>query len=176
MEAVIQDGGALAVQDNAIGRKLEAAGASVLRYGLVLVLLWIGGIKFTAYEAEGIQPLVAHSPLMAWVYSVFSVRGFSMFLGVVEITTGTLIALRFVRPQLAVAGSLIAVVMFLTTLSFLLTTPGVWQMGYGFPALSGAVGGFLIKDVVLLGAALWSAGEAMRAAPDRSHPNHAIAS
>jgi uncharacterized membrane protein YkgB len=53
--------------------------------------------------------------------------------------------------------------MFLITLSFILTTPGVWQEGYGFPALSGA-GQFLIKDLLLLGAAIWTAGEALQAA------------
>ncbi len=54
--------------------------------------------------------------------------------------------------------------MFLITLSFLLTTPGVWQPGYGFPALSPSPGQFLAKDLVLLGAAIWTAGEALRAA------------
>jgi uncharacterized membrane protein YkgB len=53
--------------------------------------------------------------------------------------------------------------MFLTTLSFLVTTPG-WEPSLGgFPALSAMPGQFLLKDVVLLGAALWSAGEAARA-------------
>jgi reactive chlorine resistance protein C len=51
--------------------------------------------------------------------------------------------------------------MFLTTLSFLLTTPG-WESSLGgFPALSTSPGQFLIKDVVLLGVALHTAGEAM---------------
>jgi uncharacterized membrane protein YkgB len=35
---------------------------------LVLVLGWIGAMKFTAYEATGIQGLVASSPLMSWLY------------------------------------------------------------------------------------------------------------
>ena len=53
-----------------------------------------------------------------------------------------------------------AVLMFLTTLSFLLSTPG-WEASLGgFPALSVVPGQFLIKDLVLLGAALWSLGEA----------------
>jgi len=38
-----------------------------MRYGLVLVVAWIGAMKFTAYEANGIQPLVANSPFMGWV-------------------------------------------------------------------------------------------------------------
>ncbi|MBA3883619.1 MAG: DUF417 family protein [Chthoniobacterales bacterium] len=52
-------------------------GATVIRYGLVAVLLWVGLLKFTAFEAEGIQGLVANSPLMSWTYSVMSVRAFS---------------------------------------------------------------------------------------------------
>ena len=55
--------------------RLQMIGMHVARYGLVIVLLWIGGMKFTAYEAEGIQPLVANSPLMGWVYGVMSVAG-----------------------------------------------------------------------------------------------------
>ncbi len=146
------------------GQKLENIGATVIRYGLVAVLLWVGLLKFTAYEAEGIQGLVANSPLMSWTYSVMSVRAFSAVLGIIEITLGILIALRPVAPRLSAFGSIGAIVMFLTTLTFLLTTPGVWQPGYGFPSLSPMPGQFIAKDLVYLGAALWTAGEALRAA------------
>jgi len=146
------------------GQKLENIGATVIRYGLVAVLLWVGMLKFTAYEAEGIQGLVANSPLMSWAYSVMSVRAFSAVLGVIEITLGILIALRPVAPKLSAFGSIGAIVVFLTTLTFLLTTPGVWQPGYGFPCLSPMPGQFIAKDLVFLGAALWTAGEALRAA------------
>jgi len=54
--------------------------------------------------------------------------------------------------------------MFLITLTFVLTTPGVWQPGYGFPFPSPMPGQFLLKDLMLLGAAIWTAGEALRAA------------
>lgn len=146
------------------GQKLENIGAAVIRYGLAAVLLWVGLLKFTAYEAEGIQGLVANSPLMSWAYSVMSVRTFSAVLGVIEITLGLLIALRPVAPKLSAFGSIGAIVIFLTTLTFLLTTPGVWQPGYGFPCLSPMPGQFIAKDLVYLGAALWTAGEALRAA------------
>ena len=57
---------------------------------------------------------------------------------------------------------------FLTTLSFLATTPGVWEPSAGgFPALSGKPGQFLIKDLALLGIALWSLGEAWQASERR---------
>lgn len=151
------------VDSTGMGAKLENIGAKVIRYGLVIILLWVGALKFTAYEAEGVQGLVAHSPLLSWAYSVMSVRSFAALLGVVEITLGILIATRPVAPKLSAIGSLGAIIMFLITLSFMLTTPGVWQPGYGFPFLS-SNGQFLAKDLLLLGAAIWTAGEALLAA------------
>ncbi|HEX8201325.1 MAG TPA: DUF417 family protein [Isosphaeraceae bacterium] len=157
-----------------MGDRLRMIGTHVARYGLVIVLLWIGGMKFTAYEAEGIRPLVANSPLMGWVYRAMSVGGFSSLLGVVEIAVGLLIALRPVWPMGSAAGSGLAVGMFLTTLSFLITTPG-WEPSLGgFPALSAMPGQFLLKDVVLLGVALFTAGEALGAIRPR-HPVAAAA-
>jgi uncharacterized membrane protein YkgB len=143
---------------------VEALGRPALRYGLVLVLLWIGGMKFTAYEAVGISGFVSNSPLMSWAYSVFSVRGFSALLGVTEIAVALLIAARPLSAHFALIGSLMAVGMFLTTLSFLITTPGVWEHSAGgFPALSVVPGQFLAKDFVLLGASLRLFGEDFRA-------------
>src|SRR4029077_12825377 len=121
-------------------------------------------MKFTGYEAEGIRPFVANSPLMSWVYGLMSVRGFSAMLGVVEVTVAILIAARPFSPRASALGSALAIGMFLTTLSFLFTTPGVWEPSAGgFPALSGKPGQFLIKDLVLLGVSLWTLGESWQA-------------
>src|SRR3954452_12507249 len=98
-----------------MAERLKTIGIHITRYGLVIVLLWIGGMKFTAYEAEGIKPLVANSPLMGWAYKVLSVGGFSAFLGVVEIVVGLLIALRPVWPLGSAIGSGLASGMFLST-------------------------------------------------------------
>ncbi len=146
------------------GYKLEKFGAGLLRYGLVIVLLWVGLLKFTAYEAEGIQPLVANSPLMSWAYKVFSVQAFAALLGVIEIVTGVLIATRPFSPRVSAVGSIAAAIMFLLTMTFVLSTPGVWQPGYGFPFPSPFPGQFLAKDLLFLGASIWTAGEALRAA------------
>jgi len=154
------------MQSNAIQATttLEAVGQAIVRYGLVLVVGWIGAMKFTAYEAAGIQPLVANSPLMRWMYGFVSVRAFSNLLGTVEVAVAVMIALRPVSSRIAAVGSGMAVMMFLTTLSFLFSTPG-WEPSLGgFPALSVVPGQFLLKDVVLLGAAVWSLGEALSAA------------
>jgi uncharacterized membrane protein YkgB len=153
-----------APEQQAMSSRVEAAGRELARYGLVVVVAWIGLMKFTAYEAEGIRLYVANSPLMSWVYGFMSVRGFSAVLGVVEVAVALLIAARPLSPRACALGSALAVGMFLTTLSFLVTTPGVWEPSAGgFPALSGKPGQFLIKDLALLGIALWSLGEAWKA-------------
>ncbi len=154
---------------NGWGYTLENIGANVIRYGLVIVLLWVGALKFTAYEAEGIQGLVANSPLMSWMLGIMSVQGVSMLIGTVEILLGLMIATRPFAPQISAIGSFGAIIMFLITLSFTLTTPGVWQPGYGFPFPSPMPGQFLAKDLVFLGASIWTAGEALRAAGWRNN-------
>ena len=147
-----------------LSSRTEAVGRELARYGLVVVIAWIGLMKFTAYEAEGIRLYVSNSPLMSWVYELMSVRGFSALLGVVEVGVAVLVAARPLSPRASAVGSALAVGMFLTTLSFLATTPGVWEPSAGgFPALSGKPGQFLIKDLPLLGISLWSLGEAWQA-------------
>jgi uncharacterized membrane protein YkgB len=148
----------------AASQTVQALGRHTARYGLVLVLLWIGGMKFTAYEAEGISAFVSNSPLMSWAYSVFSVRSFSTLLGVTEIIIALLIASRPLSAGAALFGSTLGVGMFFTTLSFLLTTPGVWEASAGgFPALSAVPGQFLAKDFVLFGAVLRLLGDDLHA-------------
>ncbi|MBB2989391.1 putative membrane protein YkgB [Mycolicibacterium iranicum] len=142
--------------------QLDRAGAVLARYGLVVVIAWIGALKFTAYEAAGIAPLVSESPFMSWAYDVFSVNTFSALLGVVELTAAALIAVKPWWPTLSAAGSAIAVGLFVATLSFLFTTPGVFEASAGgFPILS-STGQFLIKDVALLGVAVWTLADAIR--------------
>lgn len=153
------------VDHHALGL-IDRTGGLFARYGLVIVIAWIGAMKFTAYEAQAIQPLVAHSPAMSWLYDIFSVRAFSTVLGVVELSAAALLAVRPWAPRMSVVGSVIAVGLFLATLSFLITTPGVWAAeAGGFPILSD-LGGFLIKDVALLGLAVWTLGDALRGVAD----------
>jgi uncharacterized membrane protein YkgB len=155
---------------SSMSSRLEAVGHELARYGLVVVVAWIGLMKFTAYEAEGIRLYVANSPLLSWAYGLMSVRSFSAVLGVVEVTVAVLIAVRPFWPRASIVGSALAIMMFLTTLSFLVTTPGVWEPSAGgFPALSGKPGQFLIKDLALLGISLWSLGNAWQASV-RSQP------
>lgn len=138
------------------------SGEFLIRYGLVIVLGWIGAMKFTAYEAAGIKALVESSPLMSWMYKLFSLQTTSNIIGVTEISAAVLIAIRPLSGKLSAVGSVLAVFTFLTTLTFLFSLPG-WEKSLGgFPALSGS-GGFLLKDTVLLGVALFTLGDSLSA-------------
>ena len=136
-----------------LGRRAQSIGTAMLRYGLVAILVLIGATKWTAAEAEAIQPWISHSPFLSWIYVVADVQMASQIIGCVELATAGLIALRRWSPAACVAGSGAAVGMFVVTLSFLVTTP----------AQSPEALGFLMKDFFLLAAATWSAGEALEA-------------
>lgn len=136
-----------------IGTRLKNAGTAMLRYGLVAILLMIGATKWTTAEAEAIRPWVEDSPFLSWIYHVTSVQRGSEIIGSIEIIAALLIAVRRWLPEATAVGSVLAAGMFLVTMSFLVTTPNQ----------SPDAQGFLMKDFFLLGAAIWSAGEAVEA-------------
>jgi uncharacterized membrane protein YkgB len=139
---------------------LCAIGHVISRYGLVLTLAWIGFGKYIKMES---RVLIEHSPLMSWIYHVLSVNTVARSLGTLEIVAAILIAIRPWSARLSAVGSALAIVLFCGTLSFLFTTPGVISRFAGpVPVLSALPGQFLLKDVVLLGVAVWSFGEALQ--------------
>jgi len=143
---------------------LDRLAGHLARYGLVVVIGWIGLMKFTSFEAHGIEPLVSSSPLMSWMYGIFSVTTFSALLGVVEVAAAVLLAVKPWAPRLSAIGSVIAIGLFVATFTFLFTTPDVFEASQGgFPMLSTA-GQFLIKDVALLGISAWTLTDALRSA------------
>jgi len=171
--------------------QLDRAGMGLLRLGLIIVLCWIGGLKFADYEADGIVPLVANSPLMSFFYHYpapeyrryMNKEGelipahqqwnesngtytFSHGLGLLIILIGILIAAYPILPQVSAVGSFLLILMSLTTLSFLVSTPEAWvpALGastHGFPYLSGA-GRLIIKDAIMLGAAVATLADSAR--------------
>ena len=138
-------------------QRLQTLGAGILRYGLTFLLLLFGTFKFFRFEAEAIQPLLTHSPFLAWLPATLGVRGSSALIGVVELTAALGIAAGPWLPRLGTIAGLIATATFLTTLCFLVTTPGVLAPGSD-------AGGFILKDLVLLGAAVHAAGTSWLAA------------
>jgi uncharacterized membrane protein YkgB len=163
--------------------RLDRLGIAVTRVGLVVVLVWIGSLKIFRYEADGIVPFVANSPLMNFVYRApageykqhMNREGavvpanrewherngtyrFAYALGSVIVAYGLMIALNPWFPRVAALGSFLVVLMSFTTLSFLITTPECWvpSLGgseHGFPLLSGP-GRLVVKDAIMMGAAI----------------------
>jgi len=146
---------------------MTRAGQLVSRYGLVVVLAWIGFGKYVKMES---RVLIEHSPLRSWIYDVFSATTVARGLGTMEIVAALLIAVRPIWPRVSAVGSALAIVLFLGTLSFLLTTPGVVATRAAglLPVLSALPGQFLLKDLVLIGVALWTLGDSLTAASDSS--------
>lgn len=142
-----------------------AAGEVVARYSVVLFFLGFGAVKFTAWEAEAIHPLLVHSPFLFWLPKLFDQQVSSDIIGVVEIALALMMASRPFAPRISAIGSYGIAASLVVTLSFLVTTPNL------DPALSG----FIVKDLTLLGVALWSAGEALRAAAARPAPQKTLA-
>jgi uncharacterized membrane protein YkgB len=170
---------------------LDRVGMGLLRLGLVVVLVWIGGLKFAGYEADSIVPLVANSPLMSFFYhhpapeyrSYMNKEGelnpahrqwhetngtypFADGLGTLIVLIGLLIAVHPFYPQIAAVGSFLLILMACTTLSFLVTTPEAWvpalgDAAHGFPYLSG-VGRLVVKDAIMLGAAVVTLADSAR--------------
>jgi uncharacterized membrane protein YkgB len=152
-----------------MGMRLETAGGAILRYGLAAILLYFGAFKFHPVEAEAIRPLVSNSPLMGWMYAVLSVQAVSTLIGIGEVMVAGMLLARPWSARASAIGGVGAIVIFVTTLSFLVTTPGAWASIPGWPIpMPGAAGGFLIKDLFLLGAAVWITGESLCAASGRS--------
>jgi len=145
---------------------LMRMGELVSRYGLVVVLAWIGFGKYVKMES---RVLIEHSPLMSWIYDYLSITTVARGLGTMEIVSAILIAVRPIWPRVSAIGSALAVVLFIGTVSFLFTTPGVVAThAAGLPVLSAQPGQFLLKDLVLIGVAIWTLGDSLVAARSRT--------
>ena len=166
-----------------IASSIQQLGINLTRIAILIIFVWIGGLKFWNYEAEGIVPFVANSPFMSFFYNKqapeyknYKIKegernelkqnwhkenntyGFSHGLGILIMSIGILVFLGMFFPKIGIIGALLAIVMTLGTLSFLVTTPEVWvpDLGsgeYGFPLLSGA-GRLVIKDTAILAGAV----------------------
>jgi uncharacterized membrane protein YkgB len=151
-----------------LGARMEAVGVKSIFIALAVIYFWFGGMKFTSYEAEGLVPLVSNSPLFGWLYGIFSVRTFSFLLGILEISIGLLILARFLFPKLSALGAFLSAGLFVTTLTFMASTPGVFEPSLGFPGLSVMPGQFLLKDLGLLAASIFAFGNSLRAISRRA--------
>ena len=139
---------------------LISAGRYIGLIGVILVLLLIGGLKFTQVEIEGLKPIIEPTPWLAWMYPAFGEAGTSYLLGVVELSTVALLALSPRFAWAGLAGGALAALTFFVTTTILFAAP-IWETASGgFPWIN-ALGQFLIKDIALLGIALMIFGESL---------------
>lgn len=188
-----------------LAARAERLGYTLVRLGLILVLVWIGALKVAPYEADGIVPFVSNSPVMSFFYEhaapeyrehmnkegqlIAANRAwheangtytFSYLLGSVIVLFGLLIALHWWLPAVGALGSFLVLGMSAVTLSFLITTPEVWvpalgDAHHGFPYLSGR-GRLVVKDAIMLGAACLTMADSARLALARATAPSAKAS
>lgn len=174
-----------------LASRMDKAGIAVTRLGLIVVLVWIGGLKAFRYEADGIVPFVANSPVMSFFladpgnykahmnpegalvaenrswHEANRTYEFAYGLGTVIVLYGLLLCLHPWLPQAATLGSFLVFVMSFVTLSFLITTPECWvpslgDADHGFPYLSGR-GRLVVKDAIMMGAALVTMADSAKA-------------
>ena len=125
--------------------------------GMVVMLLWAGSYKMTAPGAEGIVPLISNSPLVWWHFKLFGPYIGSDLIGITEYAAAILIIAGYFRPKAGIIGGLIAMVMFFTTSTMLISTPGaiIAVPGIKYMRYMSFLGLFLFKDVISLGAAFY---------------------
>ena len=129
----------------------------VISIGMIVMLLWAGSFKMTTPGANGITPLVSHSPLIWWHFKIFGPYIGSDLIGLTEWLAALLIIAGYFRPKAGIVGGLILLVMFFTTSTMLITTPGAI---ISVPGIHGMrymsdLGLFLFKDVISLGASFY---------------------
>jgi uncharacterized membrane protein YkgB len=131
--------------------KTDRIAEESLRWSLVVIFFLFGTAKFAAYEAEGVQGIAEHYWLFFWLYPLGGYRFASDVIGLLELSTGIMLALGTRFSLASLIGAAMGVCTFLVTLSFMIGNPHSWEDGYGFPFL-GSSGQFLMKDLVLLAA------------------------
>ena len=129
----------------------------VTSIGMIVMLLWAGSYKMTAPGAEGIIPLVSNSPLISWHFKLFGPYIGSDLIGLTELVAAILIIAGYFRPRAGILGGLIATMMFFTTSTMLITTPGaiIAVPGISFMRYMSFLGLFLFKDVISLGVSFY---------------------
>jgi uncharacterized membrane protein YkgB len=119
------------------------------RASMVIIFLFFGYQKWFQYEAQGLIPYISHGPLIFWMYSVFSVRGATWFLGVSEWLFGALLFWGFWNKKAGILGALGSCFSFIATFTIIPFFPNGWEASAGgFPAMTEHVG-FLMKDLIL---------------------------
>ncbi len=144
---------------NFLTKLLKFISIFLLRYGLGFIIIWFGLLKFKNSEAEYMHRLITGGYL-SWVLKYITVYALSQIIAYIQIIAGIMLMLKPVSKRISFWGGVIVSFMFLLSISLLFTSSIVWAVGYGFPELS-KVGQTVLKDFVLLGAAVWCVEDSM---------------
>jgi reactive chlorine resistance protein C len=126
----------------------------VCSIGMIVMLLWAGKFKMTAPGAEGIMPLLSHSPLTSLQLKAFGPYILGDMIGATEWTAAILLIIGYFKPKAGILGGIILVGMFFTTSSMLLTTPDDTIVVHGIHYMNN-LGLFLFKDIISFGVAFY---------------------
>lgn len=127
----------------------------LVRAAMVLTFLLFGYQKWFSSEAEALFPFIINSPLTAWLYPVFGIRGAAYALLLAEWLVAALLFFGFWNAKLGILGALGSCLAGVATLTMLLVVPNAWDASAGgFPAMT-PIGAFLVKDLVLLAASFY---------------------
>jgi uncharacterized membrane protein YkgB len=143
-----------------ISKTLTIFGHFLLRYGLALVLVWLGIMKFSSGEVMHVERALSQVNWLGWLLHYFTAHALSHLFAWLLIVTGVLVALRPVSRKLSLWGGSLAFFIFLFGVIMLGTSGFLLVAGSGFPELSSSGQG-LLKDIVLLGAAAWCTADSM---------------
>lgn len=135
-------------------------GQFLFRYGLGIMLIWIGIMKFRNAEAIHLEQAMSQTILFNWLLKYITIYTLSLIIAWVQIFAGLMIMLKPVSAKISTWGAILAMIVFLSGILVFLTSGIVWQSGYGFPELSRA-GHSFIKDFVLFGAAAWCVSDSL---------------
>ena len=140
-----------------IAASTQKLGINLIRVAILIIFVWIGGLKFYNYEAEGIVPFVANSPFMSFFYTKSAPEYKEYKLKEGEFNEAKH-QWHVENNTYGFSHGLGILIMAIGTLSFLVTTPEVWvpDLGsgeHGFPLLTG-VGRLVIKDTAIIAGAI----------------------
>jgi len=141
-----------------LAKSFKTIGQFILRYGLAIAFIWLGLLKLKNSEADYLREVLSNSSVFSWMLTYITPYAFSQLIAYLQMMIGVAIAVKPVARKVSFWGGVVASVILLLSVSTIFTSAYVWQAPYGFPELS-KLGQSILKDVILLGAAMWCVGD-----------------
>ncbi|MBS2209794.1 DUF417 family protein [Carboxylicivirga mesophila] len=141
-----------------LAKSFKSLGQFLLRYGLAVAFIWLGLMKLKNSEADYLKDVLSNSAMLGWLLKYITPYAFSQLVAYLQMLIGIMIAAKPVARKLSFVGGVLATIVLFLSVTTLFTSSYVWLPPYGFPELS-KLGQSILKDVILLGAAMWCVGD-----------------